>query len=166
MIKRKYKHTPFKRHIINPQIPLIEREITIDNTRIKTTYSKYKKFLLKDGQTYTQVVTATASYLLNRYKEAKTTCAESDVLYMPDYQSNNFNTGWILNGSPPEPKYDEFAGAWDNSNGFMILFEDPEIANEFIAAIRRGVVAMVNEERRLFKDRGLSFIVLDKAYKN
>lgn len=165
-IKRKYKHTPFNGHIINPQIPLIERKITIDNTRIKATYSKYKKFLLKDGQTYTQVVTATASYLLNRYKETKVTYAESDVLYMPDYQSNNFNTGWILNGSPSEPKYDEFAGAWDGSNGFMILFEDPKAADEFIAAIRRGVMAMVSEERSLFKDRGLSFIVLDKVYEN
>lgn len=148
---------PFAGYVVKSSANVYTRTIMVDNTDIMGKYTrfhllngKYDLFLMSYGPYFT--------HYADRFKNRKV-MSEDEIFYMPDYNQD------LIAMTSSQPL--DFAGAWD-ARGVMILFkhddDKPDLAEDLADCVKRGYLAMVSGEQRMFKDRGCCLIELDRAY--
>lgn len=156
-----WKDTPFKNSMLMASMPFVKREITIDNDVLK---DKFKTLLLSDGD-YTMI--ALAPHFTFQCKIGmRRKFNECEFFDCNDFQRYTSNIGYHFHAERLEVQPGaEVTAAWSES-GIILFFKDAIIANLFCSALRAGSLALVEQENRLFKDRGCCFINLQAAYKS
>lgn len=165
----KYKKTPFSKCILRGNIDYIRKEIIIDND-ILIESKKYSCFLLSNGN-YT-MFKVSSEMCLQAFREKygqKRKFTEEELLDMSDYNIDmSFNMGFQLSGGHSIIN-SCIIGSW-GSDGFTIfipkMYSDyiKNLADDFENSLKTGSLAICNGNTGLFKDRGLSFVMLDKCY--
>ena len=167
MALKRWENTPFNGYVLLPSVQYFTHKIIINNDSIKDKYNVF----LTDNSNYTMLYIGNG--IDNEYWHKKfgnkRTLTEKDIFYMEDYQSTLLNTGYILAGRPRVGEMQQsktLIGQWAGSDrGIMILMKNDDYIQDIISALKRGSIAVVPEERRLFKDRGCCLIDLDAAYR-
>lgn len=170
VLTNKYKNTPFSKCILRGNLDYIKREVIIDNESLIKS-KKYHRFLLTNGN-YTMFRIASdddLSYFREQYGQ-KRKFSEDELLYMPDYNIDmSCNIGYLLGGNNSIVN-SSIIGSWA-SDGFTIFIpkmsyseEAKNLADDFEKSLKTGSLAICDGHAGLFKDRGLSFVMLDKCY--
>jgi hypothetical protein len=153
----KYKSTPYADYVLKPSVPIYYRPVTINNEGIR---NKYLHYLLDDGDYFFFMVST--GFIIEAWKQKldkRRIFTEDEFFYMNDYQP-------LTNGVLTINK-SGFAGAWDK-DGFEILIKrdirGEQIVGLLESTIRCGNLAVVSEEKMVFKDKGCCLLLLDKAY--
>lgn len=156
----RWKNTPFCDDILMPSMPYYRREITIKNDDLK---GEYNTFLL-DDENYTLLALA-PHFTLQKKLGMRKIFNEGEFFNLEDYQKYMHNLGYhfyannqnVVTGA-------DITGTW-SADGVIMFFKNGLIVDSFCEALKSGNIALVKEEKRLFKDRGCCFINLDAAYK-
>lgn len=165
----KWDNTPFKGTVLFPNVIYTQREIIIDNTDI---LSKYNLFLTDNGKHTILIIGTNPEQWRKQYGDRRK-FSEEELLYMPKYNANmSVNPGFMMSGQK-EVRHNNsgFAAAWaaGADNIEIIVSEQLEaktnLTSQIINALKNGNLAVVQSEKRLFKDRGLILIDLENAYK-
>lgn len=155
----RWDNTPFVGFVLSPNAEMFTRKIKIRYS--EQAMQKYKQFQLKNECDYEMLVVSDhwgIDYWQQNLGKKRIFC-EDEIMIMSDYQNQR-----VL----PAPVH----GSWAQ-DGFMILFEstdeqghDGKVAiNELESAIKRGCLAVVPKEPRIFGDNwGCCLIILDKSY--
>lgn len=171
LLTNKYKNTPFSKCILRGNIEYIRREIIIDNTELIES-QKYSKYLLFNGN-YT-MFKVSSEVGLEAFKEKygqRRKFSEEELLDMSDYNIDmSYNMGYQLAGAANCHMNQSVVGSW-GSDGFIVfipkmiyLEEMKNLADDFENSLKTGSLALCDGYAGLFKDRGLSFVMLDKCY--
>lgn len=168
----RWKSTPFDGFVLSPNTPVYERKVVINNSSVVR--KKYNKFLLDETE-YNMLIVARQrdiDYLKEKFGKRRI-FSEDEILCMPDYNVDvHKNIGYAMSassGNIPISGNGQLAGAWA-SNGIILLVKSngfpsgEKVVSDLHSAIRRGCLAVVSEEQRMFRDRGCCLVVLDKAY--
>ena len=175
-ILKRWENTPFNDYVLSPNVPVLVKNITINNESISC---KYSDFLLADDDYI--LVLVVEGMCFNTWKSRlgkKRIFTEEDLFYMYDYSNDMSKSSGIVLSNHPKQKGSvirtrrdtNLAGQW-GSDGFMLLirnnkssFDCSFIAESITDAIKRGCLAVVPQEPRLFNDRGCCLVILDRAY--
>lgn len=167
-IIKRWDNTPFKDFVLYPCTIYVRREIIIDNTNIQ---NKYNRFLTKNGN-YTLLYIGETTDNWRKHYGDRRKFAEDELLYMRDYNTDmSINPGFMMNSKNSLLTQADFAAAWQGrSSNIMILVNNEIESNKHIIdgiidAIKKGSLAIVGEEHRIFSDRGLILLDLDNCYK-
>ena len=157
----RWDNTPFKGCVLNPYAETLTRKITIRNS--EEVLQKYRQFQLKDNCDYEMLVVSDHWGIDSWQKKLgkKRIFSENEILYMEDYQNK------VIMHSQMQPIH----GAWA-ADGFMLLFENideqghsgKKVIGELESAIKRGCLAVVDRESRMFSEAGCCLVILDKSY--
>lgn len=171
LLTNKYKNTPFSQCILRGNIEYIRREIIIDNTALIES-KKYSKYLLFNGNYTMFKVSSEIGLEVFREKYGqKRKFTEEELLYMPDYNIDmSYNMGYLLASGDNYHINQSIVGSW-GSDGFIVFIpkmtyseEIKSLADDFENSLKTGSLALCDGHAGLFKDRGLSFVMLDKCY--
>lgn len=165
----RWKNTPFCGFIIRPNKRIYVKRITVDNSGIRG----YRKFMLDDDK-YILIkipcINGEIDMLKNMYGN-KRKFNEHDLLHMDEYQCD-LDIDRIISDGRGDRKItqpNELCGMW-GEDGITILIKDNNkyccIDNDIQSAIKRGSMALVLEEQRLFNDGRCCLIDLDTVYSN
>lgn len=156
----RWKNTPFCDDILMPSMPYYRREITIKNDDLK---GEYHTFLLDDGD-YT-LLSLAPHFTLQKKLGMRKIFSEGEFFYLPDYQNYRHNLGYYFYANNQKVRTGEdVTGTWAD-DGVIMFFKSNAIVDSFCEALKAGNIALVKEEKRLFKDRGCCFINLEAAYR-
>jgi hypothetical protein len=167
----RWKNTPFKGKVVRPTAQVMIKNITIDNSSLE---KQGVTQLLHNGDYVMLYLSDSVNieFWKNRLGK-KRIFSEDQLLNMKEYNnaSHNDNVEYMLSMRKVNNSNISnipIVGQWAQ-DGVMIFFEKEGcpaemIVNDITDAIKRGCLAIVPEEMRIFKDRGCSLIILDKAY--
>ena len=165
-IVSRWKNTPYVGHVFFPTTPTWLKMVVIDNSEVRT---KYKNVILDDGHYYLLVIgTGFTSEYWEKKFGTKKTVSEKDLFMIEDYQGLCRNTGYLLNNGQGLKQENNFAASWSLSdNTIMILLPEQKKSylEDIVKALKEGNLGCIQQEPRMFKDRGCCLIDLEAAYR-
>lgn len=173
-LMQRFKNTPFGNYILHPYTQVYIRNIRINNKKLRE-QNKYNKYLLKDTDyIMIDIEDGICMYYTKKNFANKKVFTEEDIFYMGDYNCDtSCNPGLQLSGQQRNLREYEcerigILGAW-GSHGIRIMIDKrlgqaEEIAKSIEEALKRGALAIVYQEPRLFRDRGCGIVIVDRAY--
>lgn len=164
----RWDNTPFKDKVLYPCTIYTKREVIIDNTGIQ---NKYNRFLTNNGN-YTLLYLGLTPESWRKHHGDRRKFTEEELLYMSDYNTDmSVNIGFMTKGRNKIVKDNiGFAAAWQGGMHEIMLLVSSEVESTkhivegIISAIKKGSLAVVQEEGRLFSDRGLILLDLENCY--
>lgn len=170
---KRWKNTPFDGCVCLSTVPYLKRKVIIDNSSIR---DKYSRFITMDGE-YTLLYIGSHLNKNSWHKRFgdRRKFSEEELFYMQDYNHTGVNTGVFLAqmmGTFPSFQSNGgthmIAGSWADDGVLLMTcdaYVSESIIDSVIKALESGNLAIVDNESRLFKDRGCCLIDLESAYR-
>lgn len=165
-IVKRFESCPYADYMLPNYTLCVKRSVRINNLDVK---KQYRTCQLVDGDYICLWINMSEDYIQKKM-DRKRVFGEDSFLYMPDYQgSSNAVMLWNDIGRK-QIKQDSkvFGSVWGDNGAYIILLMPKEyewIVDELIEYIKKGVVAFVPEEQRLFHDRGGILVNVESVYR-